>query len=104
MDDGDRDEPGRTDDRRSARCAALTISGAGVAAFVAGFAFKSRALRIAGLAATAAGGAFYARERLAARGRRIAEAESSIRSTLDDLDPVAKAQVIKDMTQDLLGG
>jgi hypothetical protein len=94
----------RPDERRGARRAALALGGAGIATFVAGVSFGSRTARLVGLAGAVAGAALYARERLAARSRRIAEAESSIRSTLDDLDPVAKAQVIKDMTQDLLGG
>ena len=47
----------------------------------------------------APGGGFHARRRLTERSKRIEEAASHIRSELDDLDPVAKAQVIADLTQ-----
>jgi hypothetical protein len=35
---------------------------------------------------------------LAERAERIEEAESRIRSELDDLDPVARAQVLEDVS------
>jgi hypothetical protein len=52
-----------------------------------------------GLAAAVAGGGLFARVKLAERSEKIDEAESDIRSELDDLDPVARAQVLKGIVQ-----
>jgi hypothetical protein len=48
-----------------------------------------------GVAAVAAGGGLYARAKLTDRSETIEAAESQIRSELDDLDPLARAQVVK---------
>ncbi len=80
--------------------AAVVAAGAGALAFVLGMIVGSRLLRVLGLATTAAGGGLYARAKLAERSEKIDAAESSIRSTLDDLDPIAKAQILKDIVVD----
>jgi hypothetical protein len=41
----------------------------------------------------------YARRKLEVRRAKIDVAESHIRSELDDLDPVARAQVLADMAR-----
>jgi hypothetical protein len=74
---------------------ALAIAAGGAAALVLGWILGSRLLRMAGLLAAIAGGGLYARRKLAERQQRIGEAEDLIRSELDDLDPVARAQVIE---------
>ena len=59
-------------------------------------------LRILGLGSAAAGGVFYARVKLAERSEKIKAAESDVRSALDDLDPVARAQVLADVAKSQL--
>ena len=48
-----------------------------------------------GLAAAVAGVGLFARAKLTERTEKIQAAESHIRSELDELDPVARAQVLK---------
>jgi hypothetical protein len=79
---------------------AVVAAGAGVLAFVVGCFAGSRLLRVLGLATAAAGGGLYARAKLVERSKKIDAAETSIRSTLDDLDPIAKAQILKDIVVD----
>jgi len=55
-----------------------------------------------GLLAGGAGVALYARERLAERSAKIDAAEERVRSELDDLDPVARAQVLADLARSAL--
>ena len=62
----------------------------------------SRLLRVLGLLAVLAGGGLYASRKVDARGKRIDAAKGTIRSELEDLDPVAKAQVLTDMAKDQL--
>jgi hypothetical protein len=81
---------------------ALAVAGGGLAAFLLGWIFGRGWLRLLGLAAAAAGGALYARGKLSERGQKIEEAESRIREELDDLDPVARAQVLKDVARSQL--
>ena len=62
--------------------------------------FVARALfRLLGLAGILAGAGVFARGKLADRSRKISAAESNIRSELDDLDPVARAQVLADLAR-----
>jgi hypothetical protein len=84
------------DDRETA---ALAVGAGGVITLALGWFFHSGALRLLGLAAAVAGGGLYARTKLAERSEKIDAAESTIRSELDDLDPVARAQVLKDIAQ-----
>jgi hypothetical protein len=79
---------------------ALALAGGGTLAFVVGIVQGSRLLRILGLLALFAGGGLYASRKLEARGKKIHEAEDTIRSQLDDLDPVARAQVLTDIAHD----
>jgi hypothetical protein len=80
----------------------LTLALAGAAALVAGIIRRSRLLRVLGILLALAGGGFFARRKLDERGKKIDAAESEIRSQLDDLDPVARAQVITDITREQL--
>jgi hypothetical protein len=57
---------------------------------------------VLGLLALFAGGGLYASRKLEARGKRIDDAESTIRSELADLDPVARAQVLTDIGREQL--
>ena len=78
---------------------AIAVAGGGAVAFVLGMILGSRLLRLLGVAAIVGGGGLYARARLAERREKIDEAETRIRSELDDLDPVARAQVLADMAR-----
>jgi hypothetical protein len=69
----------------------------GVLALAGGLVLRSRLMCGLGLIATLAGGALYARVKLAERHEKIEEAESEIRAELDELDPMARAQVLKDI-------
>jgi hypothetical protein len=83
---------------------AAVLCAGGALVFVLGAARHSRLLRVAGLLATLAAGGLYARRKLAVRRARIDVAESHIRSELDDLDPVARAQVLADIARSGLHG
>jgi hypothetical protein len=78
---------------------ALAVGAGGVLGLVVGLIVDSRLLRVLGLASMVAGGALLVRGKLAARSEQIDEAESTIRSQLDDLDPIARAQVLADIAQ-----
>ena len=92
-------EPAHPIDLQDSQTAALAVAAGGVVAFVIGRILDSAVLRVIGAVVAVAGGGFYARRRLTERSKRIEVAASHIRSELDDLDPVAKAQVIADLTQ-----
>jgi hypothetical protein len=79
--------------------AALTVATGGVLALVLGWILSSRVLRVLGLAVAVAGGGLYARIKLAERTKKIEVAESHILAELDELDPVARAQVLKGVVQ-----
>lgn len=81
---------------------AVALSAGGAAALVLGWIIGSRLLRILGLGSAAAGGVFYTRMKLAERSEKIKAAESDVRSALDDLDPVARAQVLADAAKSQL--
>ena len=95
-------DPVPTSPHKRTETAALAVGGGGIAGFVLGCLLRSRLLRLLGLVAALAGGGLYARERLAERGEKIDEAESKVQSALDDLDPVARAQVLADIARDQL--
>jgi len=81
---------------------AFALAGGGTIAFVVGIVRGSRLLRVLGLLALLAGGGLYASRKLEKRGKRISAAESTIRSELEHLDPVARAQVLTDIAQEQL--
>ena len=89
----------RTLDLEDDETVAMALGAGGAFAFLLGIVAGSRLLRLVGLGAVVAGGGIYAREMLAERGERIEAAESEVRSELADLDPVARAQVLKDIAQ-----
>ena len=92
-------EPARTRDFKDAETVGVVIAGSGVTALVLGWILGSRALRLLGFPAVVAGSVLYARARLGERHERIETAESHIRSELDQLDPVARAQVLADIAR-----
>jgi hypothetical protein len=83
---------------------AAVLAAGGVGVFVLGAARRSTLLRAAGLLATLGASGLYVRRKLEARRARIDVAESHIRSELDDLDPVARAQVLADIARSGLHG
>jgi hypothetical protein len=80
--------------------AGLTLALAGAVTFILGLIRHSRLQRALGFVLLVAGGGFFARHKLAERGEKIDAAEGRIRSELDDLDPVARAQVLADMARE----
>ena len=78
--------------------AALAIVTGGILTVAFGWMRHSKALRILGFLAVAAGSALYAREKYMERDETIQAAKVSVHEALDDLDPVAKAQVLADLT------
>ncbi len=73
---------------------------AGAITFVVGLIRRSRFLGALGLVLALAGGGLFARRKIDERGQKIDAAENTIRSELDDLDPVARAQVLADMAKE----
>ncbi len=78
---------------------AMAVGAGGLLAFLLSWILHSRILRVLGLGAAVAGGALYARQKYAQRADKIEAAEGAVRSTLDDLDPVARAQVMMDIAR-----
>jgi len=78
---------------------ALAVGAGGIVGLVVGLILDSRLLRVLGLAGMVTGTALLVRGKLAERSEHIEEAKSTIRSELDDLDPVARAQVLADIAQ-----
>jgi hypothetical protein len=83
--------------------AAVLAAGA-LGVLVLGIARGSTPLRAAALIATLAAGGLYVRRKLGARRTKMDVAESHIRSELDELDPVARAQVLADIARSGLHG
>lgn len=79
--------------------AAIGLAGGGILLIVLGSILGSRMTRIAGFLALVGGAALFARRKIEKRGEKIDEAASHIKSELDDLDPVAQAQVIERLTR-----
>ena len=77
----------------------LVIAGGGAVALVLGMVVGSRVLRLLGLLGALAGGSLYARAKYSERSEKIEEAANHIKSELDDLDPVAQAQVMAKLAQ-----
>ena len=80
--------------------AGLALALGGAAAFVAGLIRHSRLLRALGILLALAGGGFFARRKLTDRAEKIDTAETNIRTELQDLDPVARAQVLADIAHE----
>jgi len=78
---------------------ALAVGAGAVAGLVVGLIVDSRLLRVLGFAGMVAAGGLFVRAKLSERSEKIGEATSAIRSELDDLDPVARAQVLADIAQ-----
>ena len=78
---------------------AMAVGAGGMLAFLLSWIVHSKILRVLGVGAAVTGGAFYAREKYSQRAKRIDEAEGAVRSALDDLDPVARAQVLIDVAR-----
>ena len=77
---------------------ALAVAGA--ITFLVGLIRRSRFLGVLGLVLALAGGGLFARRKIDERGQKIDAAENTIRSELDDLDPVARAQVLTDIARE----
>lgn len=92
-------EPASTLDSVDRETLGLKVGAGGVVALLAGLVLGSKLLRVAGLGAALVGGGLYAREKLVERGEKISAAENSIRFELDDLDPVARAQALRDLAE-----
>lgn len=87
----------RTPDLDADETAALAVAATGALALVLGWILDAGWLRLFGLAGSLAGGGLYARTRLTKRRQKIEVAEHNIRSELDDLDPVARMQILADL-------
>jgi hypothetical protein len=82
--------------------AGLAVGTGGVLALVAGRMLGSEVLQAFGLAAAITGGGIYAHRKVVERDARIEAAETTIRTELDELDPVARAQVLEDLARSAL--
>jgi hypothetical protein len=80
----------------------LALVAGGVLALVIGRIRRSKLWSGLGLLAAIAGGCLYARARFLERSDRIDEAAQRIHSELDELDPVARAQVLADIAKSQL--
>jgi hypothetical protein len=74
--------------------------GVGAVLLVVGMLTGSRFLRVLGIVKVAAGAFWIARARLTQRAEEIERADANIRAELDDLDPVARAQVLAGLAND----
>ena len=83
---------------------AAALAAAGILVLLLGAARRSTLLRAGGIFATLAACGLYTRRKFKARRAKIDVAESHIRSELDDLDPVARAQVLADIARSGLHG
>jgi hypothetical protein len=77
----------------------LAVGAGGVLALVAGWRRNSVLLRAFGTTLALAGGGLYAHGKVAERDERIEATQSQIRSELDDLDPLARAQVLEGLAR-----
>lgn len=73
---------------------------AGAITIVVALIRRSKLLGVLGLVLALAGGGLVARRKYDERSEKIDAAESTIRSELDELDPVARAQVLADIARD----
>ena len=77
----------------------LAVGAGGLAAFVAGRILGAAVLQAFGVAAAITGGGIYAHRKIVERDAKIEDAETTIQAELDDLDPVARAQVLEDIAR-----
>ena len=77
----------------------LAVGTGGVVALVAGWRRNSPLLRAFGTTLALAGGGLYAHGKVAERDERIEATQSQIRSELDDLDPLARAEVLEGLAR-----
>ena len=84
------------------RTVGLAVGAGGVLALVAGRLLGSAVLQAFGVVAAITGGGIYAHQKVVERDAKIEEAETTIHSELDDLDPVARAQVLEDLARSAL--
>ena len=98
------DAPGTLDldDRGDREKAALAVAAGGLVAIGLGLVVDSGLLRALGVIAVATGGGLLVRDKLAGRSEKIDAATEEIRSELDELDPVARAQVVANLAKDQL--
>ena len=89
----------RTLDVQDTEALSFALGAGGMATLALSWVLDSRVLRLLGFAATVAAGGLYARARFGERHERIEAAESHIRSELETLDPVARAQVLADIAR-----
>ena len=90
-------EPIHTPESTNDEALARMVGVGGALVLGGGLILRSRLVCGLGLVATITGAGLYARVRLAERHKKIEEAETDIRAELDKLDPVARAQVLKDI-------
>jgi len=72
----------------------------GATVFAVGCFRRSTLIALFGLAASAIGAAALARVKLAERAEKITDATAHVRADIQGLDPVARAQVLKDIARD----
>ena len=92
----------RLNARTHAADPALALTVGGVVVLALGRLRRSGLWTAVGLFSALAGCGLYARARFVERAERIDAAESRIRSELDELDPVARAQVLADVAKSQL--
>jgi hypothetical protein len=92
-------ESGRTLELNDGEMAGIALGASGLLALGLGWLCHSRLLRVLGLVGAATGGGLYARGKLDERNEQMEAAETRIRSTLDELDPVARAQILASLAR-----
>ena len=77
----------------------LALGAGGVLALVVGWRRNLPVLSAFGATLALAGGGLYAHRKVAERDERIEEAQSQIQLELDELDPLARAQVLEGLAR-----
>ena len=77
----------------------LAVGAGGVLALVAGWRRNSPILRAFGTTLALAGSGLYAHGKIAERDERIEATQAQVRSELDELDPLARAQVLEGLAR-----
>ena len=84
------------------RTVGLAVAAGGVLALVAGRMLSSAVLQTFGVVASVTGSGIYAHRMIVERDAKIEEADTTIQSELDELDPVARAQVLENLARSAL--